>query len=76
MTGHAGLDTAAAAIALYVADCDGWTPPAWTLNPARKAPQAWYVLDTPIVRKIADEETPEQFRKLNVFVTLGGLQRV
>lgn len=76
ITGHAGLDAAAAAIALYVADRDGWKPPAWALNPKRKSPQPWYVADRPIARKIADEETPDQFRKLNVFVTLGGLQRI
>lgn len=27
LSGHAGLDAAAAAIALYVADSDGWIPP-------------------------------------------------
>lgn len=74
LTGHSGLDAAAAAIALYIADRDGWTPPAWALNPARKAVKPWYVVDHPIVRKIAEQETPEQFRKLNVFITQGGLQ--
>lgn len=75
LSGHAGLDAAAAAIALYIADRDGWPAPAWARNPARKAPQPWYVADHPIPRKFADKETPEQFRKLNVFITEGALRR-
>lgn len=75
LTGHAGLDAAAAAIALYIADRDGWPAPAWARNPARKSPQPWYVANRPIPRKFADKETPKQFRKLNVFITEGALRR-
>lgn len=75
LTGHAGLDAAVAAIALYIADRDCWPPPAWALNSARKSPQPWYVVNSPIARKFSNQETPAQFRNLNVFITEDALRR-
>ena len=76
-TSHKGLDAAFAALAVWLADRDGWAPPAWALDPSRRAPAPWYPADTrhPGLIAEAEREAPREFRERNVIVAAHDLDR-
>ena len=76
-TGAPGLDAAFAALAVFLADRDGWVPPAWALDPSRRAPTPWYPADTrhPGLIAQAQREAPPEFRERNVIVAAHDLDR-
>ncbi|WP_247650103.1 hypothetical protein [Clavibacter capsici] len=75
-TGSVELDAAFAALAEYLAERDGWTPPAWTSDAWRSvAPAVWWASTPSIHREIALEESPRPFRKRGIWITLSGLAR-
>ena len=76
-TGSPGLDAAFAALAVWLADRDGWAPPAWALDPSRRAPAPWYPAETrhPGLIAEAEREVPREFRERNVIVAAHDLDR-
>ena len=76
-TGSPGLDAAFAALAVFLAHRDEWTPPAWALDPSRRAPTPWYPATTHHQGLIAEarREVPPEFRELNVIVAAHDLDR-
>ncbi len=75
-TGSVELDAAFAALAEYLAERDGWTPPPWTSDAWRSlAPAEWWASTPSIYRDIALEESPRQFRDRGIWITLSGLAR-
>ncbi|WP_434157576.1 hypothetical protein [Clavibacter michiganensis] len=75
-TGSVELDAAFAALAEYLAERDGWTPPAWTSDAWRSvAPAVWWASTPSIYREIALEESPRPFRDRGIWITLSGLAR-
>jgi len=73
-TGSIELDAAFAALAEYLAERDGWTPPAWTSDACRSvAPVLWWASTPSIYREIALEESPRPFRERDI--SLSGLAR-
>lgn len=70
------LDAAFAALAEYLAERDGWTPPAWTSDTWRSvAPAEWWASTPSIYRDIALVESPRPFRDRGIWITLSGLAR-
>ncbi|MFP7696953.1 hypothetical protein [Trueperella sp. LYQ143] len=70
-----------AALANYFANRDGWNAPEWANRPCRcTAP--WFPAQRPEyplpqrVIKLSIEETPDEFRQRNIFITLDDLIRV
>lgn len=68
-TGDEGIDAAFAALVEYLADRDGWTPPAWVLDSDRTAHTDWYVVPYESLRRFAFAESPEPFRRRRLFVS-------
>lgn len=75
-TGEARVDAAFAALAEHLARRDGWTVPAWAVDPSREAPQWWFVTDLVGMHPTALVESPLSFRKRGVFITQDALVRV
>ena len=62
-TGSVVLDAAFTALAEYLAERDGWTPPTWTADAWRSvAPAVWWASTPSTYRDIALEESPRPFR--------------
>ncbi|WP_228512775.1 hypothetical protein [Clavibacter sp. VKM Ac-2872] len=75
-TGSVELDASFAALAEYLAERDGWTPPAWTSAAWRSvAPAVWWASTPGIYRDLALEESPRPFRDRGIWITLSGLAR-
>jgi hypothetical protein len=75
-TGSVELDAAFAALAEYLAERDGWTPPAWSFEAWRSvAPAVWWAATPSIYCDIALEESPRPFRDRGIWITLSGLAR-
>lgn len=73
-TGAVEVDAAFAALAAYLAERDGWTTPAWALDPTRRT-DAWYPAVPVIFRTEADRESPEAFRQRGILITSRSLAR-
>lgn len=73
-TGSLRLDAAFAALADHLAERDGWVPPAWALDPARRT-DAWFPAVPEIFRTEAERESPRAFRQRGVFITARSLNR-
>lgn len=73
-TGSVQLDAAFAALADHLAGRDGWTAPAWALDPARRA-DGWYPAVPAIFRAEAEQDSPRAFRQRGIFVTGRSLDR-
>lgn len=76
-TGSPSLDAAFAALAVWLANRDGWAPPAWAQDPSRRAPAPWYPAATEHLGLIAEaeREAPREFRERNVLVSVHDLDR-
>ena len=72
-TGDPGLDAAFAALADWLAERDGWTPPPWTSTFVADEP--WYVSTQPGLRELAKLECPQAFQAHNVWVSAHSLAR-
>lgn len=73
-TGSAQVDAAFAALADYLAGRDGWTPPAWAMDPTRGT-DAWYPAVPTIFRTEADRDSPPAFRQRGILITGRSLDR-
>lgn len=73
-TGSARLDAAFAALADHLAERDGWTAPAWSLDPARRT-DGWYPAVPAIFRAEAERDSPRAFRQRGILVTGRSLDR-
>lgn len=73
-TGAVQLDAAFAALADYLAERDGWTTPAWALDPTRPT-ETWYPAVPTILRAEADAESPRAFRSRGILITSRSLDR-
>ncbi|CAM3535322.1 hypothetical protein E4A47_01035 [Micrococcus flavus] len=73
-TGSVQLDAAFAALADHLAERDGWTPPAWALDPARRA-EGWFPAVPAIFRDEAKQDSPRAFRQRGIFITGRSLNR-
>lgn len=73
-TGAVQLDAAFAALANYLAERDGWTTPAWALDPTRST-ETWYPAVPSILRAEADAESPRAFRSRGILITSRSLAR-
>ncbi len=73
-TGAVQLDAAFAALADYLSERDGWATPEWALNPDRST-EAWYPAVPTILRREADQESPESFRRRGILITARSLDR-
>lgn len=60
-TGSVQLDAAFAALADHLAERDGWTAPAWALDPGRRT-DGWYPDVPAIFRTEAEQDSPRAFR--------------
>lgn len=74
-TGAVQIDAAFAALADYLAERDGWEPPVWAQDEARRT-AAWYPLVPEMFRTDAEQESPDAFRERGIFITLRSLARV
>lgn len=74
-TGSREIDAAFAALAEHLADTDGWTPPAWSANPARTVPGRWYATTPDLFHDEAVSDSPPAFRKRGIFITRHALSR-
>jgi hypothetical protein len=74
-TGHSGVDASFAALTCWLADRDGWTSPAWALDPSRVARPWWFVSSSAYGRAWALAQSPGQFRIRGVFITDTALLR-
>ncbi|MYM19542.1 hypothetical protein GSY69_06050 [Brevibacterium sp. 5221] len=74
-TGAVEIDAAFAVLAAWLAERDGWTPPAWVFDPARTTAR-WYA-DLPVafMRAEADAESPAAFASRGVYTSTAGLSR-
>lgn len=77
-TGSQAVDAAFAALAVYLGERDGWTPPAWAFDPERRAPVPWYPSQTQHPELIAEarRESPRAFLDRNVIVAELDLRRL
>ncbi|MDR2372868.1 MAG: hypothetical protein LBD77_01940 [Bifidobacteriaceae bacterium] len=57
-----------------MAERDGWPPPAWALNPLRRA-DAWFPAVPAIFRAEAERDSPRAFRERGIFITRRSLDR-
>lgn len=73
-TGSVQLDAAFAALADHLAERDGWTVPAWALDPARRA-EGWFPAVPAIFRAEAEQDSPRAFRQRGIFITGRSLNR-
>ncbi|MBX3196266.1 MAG: hypothetical protein KF727_14355 [Microbacteriaceae bacterium] len=73
-TGARELDAAFAALADYFASRDGWTVPAWALDPQRTV-ERWYPSVPGIFRAEADRESPPAFLERGIRITARSLLR-
>lgn len=73
-TGAVQIDAAFAALADHLAERDGWAPPAWAQDPARRT-TAWYPLVPEMFRGDADRESPDAFRERGILITSRSLAR-
>lgn len=73
-TGAVQVDAAFAALADYLAERDGWSPPAWTRDSSRRT-SVWYPAVPAIFRSDADRESPEAFRRRGILITSRSLAR-
>ncbi|MFT3971489.1 MAG: hypothetical protein QM695_14740 [Micropruina sp.] len=74
LTGAVQLDAAFAALADYLAGRDGWTTPAWALNPDRST-EVWYPAVPKVLLAEADRESPQAFRRRGILITSRSLDR-
>lgn len=63
-----------AGLASYLSEKDGWETPSW-VNETNPLPEPWFPNVLSFLRDDALEESPNGFRKFNIFVTLEGLTR-
>jgi hypothetical protein len=75
LTGDRRVDAALAALGEHLARQDGWTPPAWVVDPRREAEPWWFVTALRGLHARALVESPLSFRKRGVFITSGALDR-
>lgn len=75
-TGHQGLDAAAAALAEYFANRDGWDLPDWAVSSDRVAREPWIVASLPSARVQAAQHSPEEFGRRGVYVSPDDLVRL
>lgn len=73
-TGSGQLDAAFAALADYLAERDGWSTPAWVLEPNRRTTR-WYPAVPEFMRAEADAESPRAFRRRGIRITHRSLAR-
>jgi len=73
-TGSDQIDAAFAALADHLAERDGWSAPAWALNPARRT-AAWFPAVPAIFRTEAEQDSPRAFRRRGIFITGRSLDR-
>lgn len=73
-TGAVQVDAAFAALAVYLADQDGWQAPAWADDPTRRT-QGWYPAVPDIFRGEADRESPPAFARRGILITPRSLDR-
>ncbi|WP_036923645.1 hypothetical protein [Propionicicella superfundia] len=74
-TGAVEVDAAFAALAEHLAVRDGWEPPVWSQDPARRTDRRWYVAQLPGFRAEADKQTPPAFGSRGVFISANDLSR-
>ena len=74
LTGDSRVDAALGALAEHLAHRDGWPVPVWVDEPGRHA-GGWLVSELPAFQALAEQETPEAFRRHGVLITLGALAR-
>ncbi|MEI2777619.1 MAG: hypothetical protein V9G19_16920 [Tetrasphaera sp.] len=73
-TGASEVDAAFAALAVHLAERDGWQEPAWALDSERRT-DGWYPAVPAIFRSEADRESPEAFRSRGILITSRFLAR-
>lgn len=73
-------DAFGAALAEYLAQSAAFVAPAWTRQPERFLPQAWFPLPHiathPRLQALLEAQTPEAFRRHNIFIDENSLVRV
>jgi hypothetical protein len=74
-TGAVEVDAALAALAQYLAQRDGWRPPVWTTNSARRLAQPWYPAVPAMWRAEAELDSPPAFGDRGIFITSRSLAR-
>jgi len=76
LTGSAELDAAYAALADYLAEREGLTPPAWVSDPTRTVQgAAWFASTPELFRGEAVRESPRAFRSRGIMITARALER-
>ena len=75
LTGSAQVDAAFAALAVHLADRDGWDAPAWARDPSRIVAEAWYPAVPVMWHTEADQDSPPAFRDRGIFITSRSLAR-
>lgn len=73
-TGAAEVDAAFAALADYMAERDGWQPPAWA-GQSWRVTSDWYPDVISWERDEARRTSPPAFRRRGIYVTPRGLER-
>lgn len=76
LSGHMGLDAAAAALTEFLANRDGWDAPEWAMSATRVARDPWIVATLPSTRVRATQESPSEFGRRGVYVNPDDLVRV
>jgi hypothetical protein len=74
-SGDRRVDAAQAALAEHLARRDGWKRPRWAGQPWREAQPWWFVTPLRRLHARAFVESPLSFRKREVFITRGALER-
>lgn len=72
-TTEEGLDAVLAALVEHLLAAAGLPVPLWVHGPGRTSAAAWDLVDLPGLREPARLESPEPFRRRNVFVPAGFL---
>lgn len=67
-TGSTAIDAVLAAIVEYLLSRRDLPVPAWVHTTSRTSIDEWDLVDIPSLRAVARQETPEPFRRRNVFV--------
>jgi hypothetical protein len=72
------LNAAIAGLAEWLAHRDSWAPPSWCFAPERYLTEPWYVAgyDVDALKRVAEAESPAEFRDRGVYTSLGGLSVV
>ncbi len=67
-TGSVAIDAVLAGLVEHVLASRGLPVPAWVVDDCRRSDEPWDLVDLPGLRQIARDDTPEPFRRRNVFV--------